>query len=205
MITMKEWFVYVPDDDKTIAYEQDHGTRDLEIGVDVEPGWSFKLDVETGGAKNVIDLIRDNNMLSVSLTRSMLATDGLYRCQLRGINGEQVRHSNQFCLYVGDSINASEAFPDPLPTEFEQIEARVTNIKEQAEAIALHPPCIGDTGTWLVWSGDMYTDSGIPARGETPEIREGYWYIGGVNTGVPASGGASVEIITNIELEEILR
>lgn len=202
MITMQNWRVTVPPGDVQIGFEHDHLTARLEIQTDAPPGWSFKLDVQAKYRKNIIDLTRDGDMLSVDLTRSMLAADGLYRCQLRGINGEQVRHTNAFDLYVGDSIGATEAFPDPLPSEFAQMEQRVS---EQAE-IAAHPPVIADSGNWLVWSDGSYTDSGVTARGQTPEIVGGYWYIGGVNTGVPASGGgAAVETITNTELEEMLK
>lgn len=201
MITMQNWRVIVPDTDRMIGFENDHLTACLGIAIDAPPGWSFKLDVEARYRKNIIDLAREGDRLSVTLTRSMLAVDGMYRCQLRGVNGEQVRHTNTFNLYVGDSVGATEAFPEPLPSEFEQMEQRVS---KQAE-IAARPPQIGQNGNWMVWSDGTYADSGIVARGETPEIQNGFWWIGGVNTGVPASGGSAVERITNTELEELLK
>lgn len=187
----------------TIASKNDHLTARLEILTDAGEEWTYKLDMEQDGRRNVIDLTRENGLLYADLTRSMLARSGVYRCQVRGQCGDRVRHSNIFSLLVGDSIDAAEAFPDPLPSEFLQMERRVTVLKAQAERTALRPPRIGPAGTWEVFTGEEYTDTGVLARGETPKIVNGTWWIGSESTGVPASGG-SAGAITNLELEQAL-
>ena len=56
-------------------------------------------------------------------------------------------------------------------------------------------PFIGQNGNW--WIGDV--DTGIPAEGKTPEITigsNGNWYINGEDTGLPSKGedGSKIEI-----------
>lgn len=62
-------------------------------------------------------------------------------------------------------------------------------------------PYIGTDENW--WIGGENT--GVKARGTTPEIKNGSWWIGGEDTGVSVSGCAALERITNSELEELLK
>lgn len=199
MIVMKDWHVTVPPADRMIAYEKDHLTRRLEIVSDVPPEWVSKLDTLTPrGEKNIIDLACSGNVLSVDLTREMLSVDGPYVCQLRCVNEDKVRHTNTFTLHVSGSINATDAFPDPLPSEFLQIEQRVTELANTAT----HPPQIGENGNWLVWSDGGYMDSGVSARGESPYIgSNGNWWVGESDTGVSAAGGAGYQIGDGLKVE----
>lgn len=204
MITMQNWHVCVPDESRHIGYKKDNLAHRLIILTDAPADWMFKLDVQHGSEKNVIDLLRDGDALYVDLTREMLLKDGQHAWQVRGMFGDIVQHSNVFYLYVSGSINASHAFPDPLPIEFEQLEKRVTDIRDEAEGYALNPPIIAANGNWLVYSDGGYVDSGYSAQGLSPYIgRNGNWWIGDVDTGAYASGG-SVQAITNMELEAML-
>lgn len=206
MITMSNWRVTVPDEDRHIGYKKDNLAHRLSIETDVPAEWVLKLDVERDGEKNVIDLLRDGDILYVDLTREMLLKDGQYAWQVRGMLGEQVRHSSMFYLYVSGGINASHAFPDPLPIEFEQIEKRVTEIRDEAENYALSPPVIAVNGNWLVYTDGEYVDSGFSAQGLSPRIgNNGNWWIGDTDTGVYASGGGAPQAITNEELEAMLQ
>lgn len=138
MITMKNWSVLVPAADKTVAYQGDHLTRRLEIETDLDPdaGWTVFLDLEKFGEKNTILLTLEESGLVVDLTGDMLAGDGVYSAQLRGLNGELVAHSNKFALRIADSINAIDSFPPMEPTAMAQLEARIVAAKVAAETAA---------------------------------------------------------------------
>ena len=170
MIRLDNWRVRMEVRDRELGYESDHLHRRLEIAVDLDAGWAVKLDMALGKAKNVVDLERTGDVLWVDLTRDILASDGLYRCQLRGLKGDTVAHSNQFELLVSGSINAAEAFPSVEPSELAQMEARVTQAKadavaaaDRAEAAAVHPPKLSGDQTWMVWDleSGAYQDTGV--------------------------------------------
>lgn len=198
MIELKNWRVLMEVRDRELGYESDHLHRRLEIAVDLDAGWAVKLDMALGKAKNVVDLERTGDVLWVDLTRDILASDGLYRCQLRGLKGDTVAHSNQFELLVSGSINAAEAFPSVEPSELAQMEARVTQAKadavaaaDRAEAAAVHPPKLSGDQTWMVWDleSGAYQDTGVYSGGAAPNIGpDGNWVVGGVDTGVSATG-----------------
>ena len=198
MIELKNWRVLMEVRDRELGYESDHLHRRLEIAADLDAGWAVKLDMALGKAKNVVDLERTGDVLWVELTRDILASDGLYRCQLRGLKGDTVAHSNQFELLVSGSINAVEAFPSVEPSELAQMEARVTQAKadavaaaDRAEAAAVHPPKLSEDQTWMVWDleSGAYQDTGVYSGGAAPNIGpDGNWVVGGVDTGVSATG-----------------
>ena len=198
MIRLDNWRVRMEVRDRELGYESDHLHRRLEIAADLDAGWGVKLDMALGKAKNVVDLERTGDVLWVDLTRDILAFDGLYRCQLRGLKGDTVAHSNQFELLVSGSINAVEAFPSVEPSELAQMEARVTQAKadavaaaDRAEAAAVHPPKLSGDQTWMVWDleSGAYQDTGVYSGGAAPNIGpDGNWVVGGVDTGVSATG-----------------
>ena len=198
MIRLDNWRVLMEVRDRELGYESDHLHRRLEIAVDLDAGWAVKLDMALGKVKNVVDLERTGDVLWVELTRDILASDGLYRCQLRGLKGDTVAHSNQFELLVSGSINAVEAFPSVEPSELAQMEARVTQAKadavaaaDRAEAAAVHPPKLSEDQTWMVWDleSGAYQDTGVYSGGAAPNIGpDGNWVVGGVDTGVSATG-----------------
>ena len=198
MIRLDNWRVRMEVRDRELGYESDHLHRRLEIAADLDAGWAVKLDMALGKVKNVVDLERTGDVLWVELTRDILAADGLYRCQLRGLKGDTVAHSNQFELLVSGSINAVEAFPSVEPSELAQMEARVTQAKadavaaaDRAEAAAVHPPKLSGDQTWMVWDleSGAYQDTGVYSGGAAPNIGpDGNWVVGGVDTGVSATG-----------------
>ena len=198
MIRLDNWRVRMEVRDRELGYESDHLHRRLEIAADLDAGWAVKLDMALGKVKNVVDLERTGDVLWVDLTRDILASDGLYRCQLRGLKGDTVAHSNQFELLVSGSINAAEAFPSVEPSELAQMEARVTQAKadavaaaDRAEAAAVHPPKLSGDQTWMVWDleSGAYQDTGVYSGGAAPNIGpDGNWVVGGVDTGVSATG-----------------
>ena len=199
MIELKNWRVLMEVRDRELGYESDHLHRRLEIAVDLDAGWAVKLDMALGKAKNVVDLERTGDALWVDLTRDILASDGLYRCQLRGLKGDTVAHSNQFELLVSGSINAAEAFPSVEPSELAQMEARVTQAKadavaaaDRAEAAAEILPSVKVARTE---SGALLTavDASGTTTAEVMDVVQGPAGIG-----VPA-GGKSGRLLTRTE------
>ena len=198
MIELQNWHVGMNVADRKIGFEGDHLYHKLMIATDLDTGWAVKLDMALGQTKNVVDLEQSGNMLWVELTRDILAADGLYCCQLRGLKGDMVVHSNQFVLKVSGSINAVDAFPDLEPSELAQMEARVTQAKadavaaaDRAEAASVQPPKLSGDQTWMVWDleSGAYQDTGVYSGGAAPNIGpDGNWVVGGVDTGVSATG-----------------
>lgn len=155
ILVMKNWRVLVSKD-FAIGFEGENDTRTLSIEVDDAADYDFKLDVETRDGReskrNIIDLNKDGNVLSVLLKKEMLINSGVHRMQVRGIRGEEIRKSNIFHVHVFQSINAEDAFPDPLPSEFSQIEQRVTQLKNDAEDASAEAKRAEDS--IQVWVGD---------------------------------------------------
>lgn len=155
MLYMEDWRVRVPDH-YSLGFEGDHLAASIELTAPLPQGWDLKVDVEREGKANVIQLHRQGDVFSAQLTCDMLGEEGYYFLQIRGTDGEIVRHSNVFWAMVYHSINAAEAFPPQLPSEFQQMERRLTALNE-------HPPKPGD-GVWLVWNveSEIYEPSDIP-------------------------------------------
>lgn len=160
VLYMQDWHICVPAD-FSLGFEGDNNAVALEISTDLPEGWDLKVDVEKDGEKNIIQLNRRDNVYYALLTSSMLADDGVYEMQVRGTLEDQVRHSNIFLSHVHNSINATDAFPPPLPSEFEQMEDRLTSINN-------NPPQPGENGYWLIWDPDdmEYKESDIPLPAE---------------------------------------
>lgn len=156
MLSMTNWYICTPPK-FCLGFEGDNGAVAFEISTDLPDEWDLKVDVEKDGQKNIIQLQRVGQVYSALLTASMLADDGQYLMQVRGTLGEQVRHSNIFYATVHDSINAVDAFPPPLPSEFEQMEERITELNQ-------HPPRPGLDLFWEIWNPDSgrYEASAIP-------------------------------------------
>lgn len=158
MLYMEHWRV-CPPECYCLGFEGDHLAASFQLTAPLPEGWDLKVDVEKDGQKNTIQLQREGEVFSAELTASMLAVDGYYFMQIRGTCGDVVRHSNVFLAQVFHSINAQKAFPDPLPSEFEQMERRLSDLNR-------HPPKPG-AGVWLVWNVEQgaYEASDIPLPG----------------------------------------
>lgn len=142
MITVDGRKMIIPKTDYVIGYQGDNAveTRLFELNryynnIDLSL-LDFKLDIKSGGA-NVIDLDKETHSDKVILTWSIqdkhLTSKGIAHIQLRGFDAfDQVWHSTIEYVMINKSINATDAFPDPLPTEFAEMEARITAAKNAA-------------------------------------------------------------------------
>ena len=204
-------------DTKFLAFEKNNGVDVINITVDTDESWSYKLDVKypekccTGEELyNIIDLNRDGDICSVELTSKMLPFAGKYTMQLRAINGDKVKHSDTFDAWIKYSIEPASTY-DPVPSEFYQIEAKLDDkvneakqYAENAEIASTRMPKISANNTWLIWdvgTGD-YVDTGIKATGaDGKDGEDGTDGVGIVSVeyiGVDAQGGNIYKInLTN--------
>ena len=198
-------------DTKFLAFEKNNGVDVINITVDTDESWSYKLDVKypekccTGEELyNIIDLNRDGDICSVELTSKMLPFAGKYTMQLRAINGDKVKHSDTFDCWVKYSIEPGSTY-DPVPSEFYQVEARLDDkvneakqYAENAEIASTRMPKISSDNTWLIWDvgTGSYVDTGIKASGADGEDGVGIASVEYI--GVDAQGGNNYKItLTN--------
>lgn len=201
-------------DTKFLAFEKNNGVDVINITVDTDESWSYKLDVKypekccTGEELyNIIDLNRDGDICSVELTSKMLPFAGKYTMQLRAINGDKVKHSDTFDAWIKYSIEPASTY-DPVPSEFYQIEAKLDDkvneakqYAENAEIASTRMPKISSDDTWLIWDvgTDDYVDTGIKASGADGKDGEDGVGIASIEyIGVDAQGGNNYKInLTN--------
>lgn len=155
-------------DTKFLAFEKNSGVDVINITVDTDESWSYKLDVKypekccTGEELyNIIDLNRDGDICSVELTSKMLPFAGKYTMQLRAINGDKVKHSDTFDAWIKYSIEPASTY-DPVPSELYQIEQNITEMNN-------HPPYPDISGFWMIWNPQTHkyelSDIPVPTEG----------------------------------------
>ena len=151
-------------DTKFLAFEKNNGVDVINITVDTDEEWTYKLDVKYPDKccrcehlYNIIDLTRNGNVCTVVLTKDMLPFNGKYIMQLRAINSDKVQHSDTFDAWVKYSIEPGSTY-NPVPSEFYQIEQNITEINN-------HPPYPDISGFWMIWNSqtNKYELSDIPA------------------------------------------
>lgn len=126
--------------ERKIGFENDNAveSRCFLISDPSLVGFSFKLDTDSG---NIIDLEKKisedgkSAVLTWNITSGMLS-DGNIVAQLRAYNEntEQIWHSELMFFIVQGSLNAVSGVTDREISEFEEIEQRVTALKEAAKA-----------------------------------------------------------------------
>lgn len=109
--------------------------------------------------------------------------------QYQGINDYNLETHRLNVISVGKNIFSGEFRVDNGKTLESYIADRI-------KLTASGTPYIGSGGTWMIWdkASNTYKDSKIPARGQdgrdgnTPQIKNGTWWIGGTDTRIPAQG-----------------
>lgn len=137
----------IPISDRIVGHEGDNliETRTFELNryysnIDMSV-FDFKLDTQVGDVKNTIDLDKtvseDKIILTWIIEKSHVLYSGYMAIQIRAFSGnEEIWHSTQEYVQVLPSINATESQPDPLPSEFAQMEQRITAMRNEATAAA---------------------------------------------------------------------
>lgn len=157
--------VKIQQDIKHLAFRKNNLVDVMNITVDTDESWEYKIDVEypvnrSTGEKlyNVIDLIRNGDVCTVIMTADMLPFNGKYTMQLRGISGNKVYHTDTFEVWVKYSIDIGDVY-NSVPSEFYQIEDNITEMNN-------HPPMPSDDGYWMIWDvkSRAYIKSDIPIK-----------------------------------------
>ena len=155
--------------DKTLGYQGDNLVNTIQVTVDKDSTWNYKLDMYKGKSKcfDSVLMVREGNTCTVQLTNEILSYGGRYIFQLRGYTDTQTYHSDIFESWVNASIEYQDDCKQgdcecdcKLPTEFYQVEDNVTEINN-------HPPYPGDNNKWMIWDVDKheYVESDIEVIG----------------------------------------
>jgi len=144
MITITNRKITIPTVEQKIGFTGDNKveTRQFEIADITMQGFNFKLDVRNkDGTKNIIDLVKtivDGKIILMwEILESHVLVDGYLYCQIRAFADNELKwHSEENYFKIGASINATDSFPAILPSEFTQMEQRVTMLKNDVVASA---------------------------------------------------------------------
>ena len=155
MIYFEDW-VLTADPGTVIGQQYDNETVSLTVLGTFPDGWSWSALAQLGDNLNIIDLSPVEGGIGVVLDADMLALSGSYSLQLKGTQGDMVRHTNVVYVGVNASLSGSAQWPT-VPSEFTQIEQNIIELNA-------HPPIPGDGGYWLVWDldGEKYVTSSLP-------------------------------------------
>lgn len=155
MIHFADW-VISSDCAAPIAMQYDNLSRTLTIAGSFPDGWDWSLLTACRGNLNIIALTPGDNGIGVVLTEDMLSLSGYYAMQLRGTQGDVVRHTNVIEVFIPESLSGDAQWPE-VPSEFSQVEQRITAIND-------NPPKPGPNGYWLIYDPDLgdYAESDVP-------------------------------------------
>ena len=172
MIRFADWHIQL--DGALLARQYDNLSAALIVAGEIPDGWVWDMLVEAKGNLNIIRLSEVEDGVGAILTDEMLAISGYYTMQLRGTQGETVKHTNKIQVFVPDSLSGNVQWP-AIPSEFTQLEARVNadadraeDAAQAAEDAAIRQPYPNpDTGTWWTWDAETgaYKDTGEPYSG----------------------------------------
>ena len=175
---------------EVIARQYDNLSRTLTVMGDLPAGWDWSMLVECRGNFNIITLSPVEGGVGATLTDDMLALSGYYTMQLRGAQGDVVRHTNQIQVFIPDSLSGDAQWPE-VPSEFTEIEQTII-------AINNNPPKPGVNGYWLIYNPEAgeYEESDIPL----PEGGSGFPYK--LGNGLKVTGGDTLEVDTATDVEQ---
>ena len=178
---------------EVIARQYDNLSRTLTVMGDLPAGWDWAMLVECRGNFNIITLSPVEGGVGATLTDDMLALSGYYTMQLRGTQGDVVRHTNQIQVFIPDSLSGDAQWPE-VPSEFTQVEQTII-------AINNNPPKPGPDGNWLIYNPETgeYEESDIPLPGGG-----GCWYEIGHGLKVTGTNTLEVDTATNVEQDNTL-
>lgn len=167
---------------EVIARQYDNLTRTLTVVGDLPDGWDWAMLVECQGNLNIITLSPVEGGVGATLTDDMLALSGYYTMQLRGTQGEAVRHTNKIQVFIPDSLSGDAQWPE-VPSEFTQVEQTII-------AINNNPPKPGVNGYWMIYNPETgeYEESDIPIPGDGG----GFPYQ--IGNGLKVTGGDTLEV-----------
>ena len=161
MITFQNWQLTESRD--LIARQYDNLSRRLEVVGELPDGYAWDLLVQVGNALDIITLEPMEGGVGVTLTADQLSQSGYYQMQLRGTQGDVVRHTNVISAFIPPSLSGTGQWPT-VPSEFTQLERKL-------EELNAHPSIPGENGFWLVW--DLETHAYAESEFPLPEVSAG--------------------------------
>lgn len=179
-IKFENWYIFPPP--PVVARQYDNLSRALNVVGDLPDGYTWDMLVKCGGNMDIIRLSPTDTGVGVTLTAQQLALAGTYSMQLRGTQGDVVRHTNVITIIIPESLSGAAHWPE-IPSEFTQLEQR---LKE----IASHPPIPGSDGFWKIWNPD--TDEYEPSKFPLPS---------GSGGGFPYKLGKTLKVVDVNTLE----
>lgn len=172
-----------------IARQYDNLSVSLIVVGDLPDGWEWAMLVECQGNLNIIPLSPVEGGVGATLTDDMLALSGYYTMQLRGTQGDVVRHTNQIQVFIPESLSGDAQWPE-VPSEFTEIEQTII-------AINNNPPKPGVNGFWLIYNTETgeYEESDIP-------LPEGGGFGYQIGHGLKVTGTNTLEVDTATDVEQ---
>lgn len=174
---------------EVIARQYDNLSVSLIVVGDLPDGWEWAMLVECQGNLNIIPLSPVEGGVGATLTDDMLALSGYYTMQLRGTQGDVVRHTNQIQVFIPESLSGDAQWPE-VPSEFTEIEQNII-------AINNNPPKPGSNGFWLIYNPETgeYEESDIP-------LPEGGGFPYKIGNGLKVTGVNTLEVDTATDVEQ---
>lgn len=154
-IVFENWTISAPKD--VIARQFDNASRALYVVGNLPDGYTWEMLISAQEKLNIIRLERMEGGIGAILTEDQLAIgNAAYTMQLRGKQGDVVRHTNKIFPFIPDSLSGSAEWPT-IPSAFTDYENRLNDLNQ-------HPPKPGSNGFWMVWnpSEQTYEESTIP-------------------------------------------
>lgn len=187
MITFVDWTI--ANCGPPIAMQYDNLSRSLTVAGDIPDGWNWSMLVQAKGSLNIISLSPVDGGVGVVLTDDMLSLSGYYTMQLRGTQGEVVRHTNTVQVFIPESLSGDAQWPE-VPSEFTQVEQTII-------AINNNPPKPGINGFWMIYNPETgeYEESDIPLPGGG-----GFGYE--IGHGLKVTGTNTLEVDTATDVEQ---
>lgn len=108
MITFQNWKIR---SSGLLGWQYDNLSRRMEVTGPLPGGWTWEMLVRAGKAETVVPLAVTETGAAADLTRDQLSVGGLYELQLRGTQGDTVRHTNVIRAFVARSIAGEGDWP----------------------------------------------------------------------------------------------
>ena len=134
--------IIIPKGGDVIGQLGDHRVETIQFAVpryykDIDmTEFDFKLDTAFANGKDIIDLdksVGEDIILTWLVEESHLLGSGYVQIQIRAFRGDAEKWVSKIgTMRVGASISPVLAYPDPLPSEFAQMEQRVTALAQDA-------------------------------------------------------------------------
>lgn len=190
MIQFNDWVISDDCSTPIIARQYDNLSRTLTVEGTFPDGYTWAMMVRCHGKLNIIAMSPVDGGIGVVLTDDMLALAGYYTMQLRGTQGDVVRHTNQIKVFIPESLSGDAQWPE-VPSEFSQVEQNII-------ALNKNPPKPGINGFWMIYNPATgeYEQSDIPLPGDGG----GFPYE--IGNGLKVVDGTTLEVDTADDVEQ---